>query len=161
MMDNLIKSLNRNQTFIESFKDLTIPMRDVTAYLQREEILVLSCLNKVFRYHDIPKVSLILDVFKYQLSTNFKGLRLRPQDMYTEQILLSQQHMITTLALQLVFNLFQVHEVTSSEEIEKSDKMKKFVTSLVTGDFKELSKVIGEIGQPMDGVTSIIYLTFR
>lgn len=77
-MNNLIKSLQRNQTFLETFKDLTIPMREVTASLQREEILILSCLNKVYRHFDIPKVQLILDFFKYQTSTNFKGLRLRP-----------------------------------------------------------------------------------
>jgi hypothetical protein len=60
-----------------------------------------------------------------------------------------------------VFNFFQVHELTIADDLTQSDKLKKFVTGLVSNDFKELSKMMGEFGEPMDAVSGIIYLTFR
>lgn len=59
-------------------------MREVTVAMQREELLILSCLNKIYSDYETPKVSHLLEMLKYQSHTRFRGLRLKHLEHLTD-----------------------------------------------------------------------------
>lgn len=77
LLDNLDKNLDEvGQIFIE----MTCNLRDVTGCLQKEEIVILQCLFMIYRNYETPQCPQIVQFLKYQKKTNFRGIKLRPQD---------------------------------------------------------------------------------
>lgn len=79
-------------------------MREVIVSIQREEILILACLNKIYSDYETPKVGLLIEFLKYQSQTRFRGLRLRHLEYQTDVTITVQSQKITSLAVQLYFN---------------------------------------------------------
>lgn len=85
--DNLLNSLKKNSDEIEVFRGLTCSGREVNANIQKEEIIILQCLLKIYKSYELPKSSQILKFLQYSISTQFKGLRLRPHDYQSDEVL--------------------------------------------------------------------------
>ena len=80
----LIDSLKKNRDMLEVYGQLSCNMRDVTVAIQREEILIIACLNKIYSDYETPKVSLLIEFLKYQSLTRFRGLRPRHLEYQTD-----------------------------------------------------------------------------
>ncbi len=62
---SLIDSLKRNREMLDVFTQLSCSMREVFISLQREEIIILACLNKIYSDYETPKVSHLIEFLKY------------------------------------------------------------------------------------------------
>lgn len=69
---------------LEVYGQLSCNMRDVTVAIQREEIVIIACLNKIYSDYETPKVSLLIEFLKYQSLTRFRGLRPRHLEYQTD-----------------------------------------------------------------------------
>ena len=50
---------------IEVFAGLTCPLVEVQSYLQKEELLLLAILAKIYREVETPKITLLVDFLAY------------------------------------------------------------------------------------------------
>lgn len=155
-------SLTLNLDKVDTFKSFTCSQRDLCASLLREEIIILQCLFRIYKQYDVPKVNIVVSYLKYQLNeTRFQGLRIASPMVYqSDEVLYKLSKKLNCLAIQQVFNFFQVSQFTAPNP-DKNEKLKGFLQGLFKEPhFKELSKLILEIRQH-DEQTALVYLTFR
>ena len=96
---NLVKSLHRNLSLLEVFGGFTCPTRDVNSYLQKEELLILSLLAKIYRTFAAPKISNLVEFLGYQGKTRFSGLKVRQQAYSTDAVIQAQSQKIQSAAI--------------------------------------------------------------
>lgn len=159
---HLMASLSRNLDNVDTFKSFTCSPRDLCASLLREEIIILQCLFRIYKQYDVPKVNIILDYLRYQLTeTRFQGLRIANPMLYqSDEVLFKLSKKLNCLAIQQVFNFFQVSQFAAPHP-EKNDKLKSFLQGLFKEPhFKDLANLILNIPQH-DEQTALVYLTFR
>lgn len=150
---------------IEVFAGLTCPLVEVQSYLQKEELLLLAILAKIYREVETPKIALLVDFLAYQNKTRFNGIYIRQQAFSNEMTILAQSHRIFSQNIQLIFIFMQLHLFNASNPsaLLQDERLRKFITQIGnnTNEFKDLVKVLSDFKPPLDGIECVIYLTVK